>query len=326
MWATMTLAFIDFISELRRDKTFYKSILDCSGYDKGVLTTNETFAIFWTYCKYILNTHTHTHIKILSDLEGSVKGHLVTASASRWFPKSRRDLFLSCYISDTQWAEVFTSCRVGRVKVKNRNKFRWSPGKTWTGCWNSGYVAKIELRACQARLPGQEKEITNWSVESVKSPSVGKSVIQASRSFQRSLTRELGAVGNQSRQVSVNDILQWWWWWWNFSTKLKGTVFWTLPTHTLSVSTGPGLELCEDYKDGKLLWCLGAAEVAFPHWIQTIDISKMIETEHKGAQCSLDPIYLGRERFLLGMGSAESWGHLVYSQLWIRVPGKQYFW
>lgn len=79
----MTLAFIDFISELRRDKTFYKSIMDCSGYDKGVLTTNETFAIFWTYYKYILNTHTHTHIKILSDLEGSVKGHLVTASASR---------------------------------------------------------------------------------------------------------------------------------------------------------------------------------------------------------------------------------------------------
>lgn len=43
-----------------------------------------------------------------------------------------------------------------------------------------------------------------------KSQSVGKSVIQASRSFQGSPTKELGAVGNQSRQMSVNDNLQWW--------------------------------------------------------------------------------------------------------------------
>lgn len=37
------------------------------------------------------------------------------------------------------------------------------------------------------------------------------------------------------------------------------------PSHTLSVSIGPGLELCEGYKDGKLLWCLGAADVDSPH-------------------------------------------------------------
>lgn len=62
----MIFAFIYFISELkidkkRIDKTFYKSMMGCSGYDKGVLTTNEIFAIFWSYCKYILKTHTHTY-------------------------------------------------------------------------------------------------------------------------------------------------------------------------------------------------------------------------------------------------------------------------
>ena len=44
-----------------------------------------------------------------------------------------------------------------------------------------------------------------------KSQFVGKSVIKASRNFQGSSTRELGSVGDQSRQVFVDGILLWWW-------------------------------------------------------------------------------------------------------------------
>lgn len=51
--------------------------------------------------------------------------------------------------------------------------------------------------------------MTNWSVLNLR-VSLWVSLIQASRSFGENLTRELGAASDQSRQVSVDDILLWW--------------------------------------------------------------------------------------------------------------------